>query len=168
MAISQSIVDRFWSKVDRSGGPEACHPWIGRLQDGYGRFDCYSKSFGAHRMAFEFANGPIPLGLLVCHTCDYPACCNARHLLVGTDSDNVADRDRKGRRRCLSGDQHPSRLHPETRPRGENHKRAKLTNVQVLAIRADTRQQRVIAKEYGVSKIVVWLILHRRTWKHLP
>ena len=45
---------------------------------------------------------------------------------------------------------------------------AKLTDAQVLAIRADRRSSRIIAAEYGVSQVSVVFIKNRKTWKHLP
>ena len=48
-------------------------------------------------MAWEDANGLIPAGLSVCHTCDTPSCGNPEHLFVGTHQENVADMMGKGR-----------------------------------------------------------------------
>lgn len=90
-----SLVERFWAKVDQSGGAEACWPWMGgRHKFGYGNVE---HDVRAHRLAWELANGPIPAGLHVLHRCDNPPCCNARHLFIGTDADNVADMRAKGR-----------------------------------------------------------------------
>lgn len=31
------LAERFWPKVDKSGGPDACWPWLGGINgDGYG------------------------------------------------------------------------------------------------------------------------------------
>lgn len=86
---------RFWEKVDKSGGPDACWPWLGaQTPKGYGMFD----HRGAHRTAWKIANGPIPDGKLVRHlVCDNPPCCNPRHLALGTDADNAADKVAHGR-----------------------------------------------------------------------
>ena len=57
------------------------------------------KMAGAHRVAWMLANGPVPEGMCVCHSCDVPRCVNPAHLWLGTVADNNADRDRKGRGR---------------------------------------------------------------------
>lgn len=93
---------RFSSKVDRSGGPAACWPWKGawRTEKGYGRIlkdRRKGRALRAHRVAWELAHGPIPLGLCVCHACDNPPCCNPAHLFLGTMLDNNRDRDAKDR-----------------------------------------------------------------------
>lgn len=132
--------ERFWSKVDRSAGAGACWPWLGgRDKDGYGRFSHGRRTARAHRFAYELAHGPIPSGpngrpLCVLHECDNPPCCNDSHLKLGTNAENVADRDAKGRQargdrhwsrvrpeRLARGDRHGARTKPESRTRGEQH-----------------------------------------------
>lgn len=48
-------------------------------------------------MAYESSTGDVPAGLLVCHHCDNPPCCNPAHLFLGTYQDNVDDMMSKGR-----------------------------------------------------------------------
>lgn len=86
----------FWSRVDRSGGPNACWPVRGAGND-YGRVLVGGRRVGAHRYAWEQERGPIPDGMVVMHGCDNPPCVNVAHLSLGTQVENIADRVRKGR-----------------------------------------------------------------------
>lgn len=80
---------------DRDSG---CIEWTGRtLPRGYGAVYVDGKQVLTHRLAWTLANGPIPDGLHVLHHCDNPPCCNVEHLFLGTNADNAADRDAKGR-----------------------------------------------------------------------
>lgn len=120
--ITPEIEARFWSRVDRSGGPDACWLWQRVFDDhGYGFFSSNAKTERSRRVAYEIAVGVIPDGLCVLHRCDNPPCCNPSHLFIGTIADNNADRDRKGRQRSMRGDGNGARLHPEKMPRGDDH-----------------------------------------------
>jgi hypothetical protein len=94
---------RFEGKVDRSGGPGACHEWQGsRTKRGYGKFANGPHGSGwraAHRAAWEFKHGPIPEGAHVLHHCDNPPCVNPGHLFLGDNEANVADMVQKRRHR---------------------------------------------------------------------
>jgi hypothetical protein len=172
---------RFWAKVDKGGGPDACWLWTGAkhsVQYPYGEIGIKGGGpRGAHRISWEIANGLIPPGGVICHHCDNPACVNPAHLFLGTHADNAWDKVRKGR--APRGDNHPNRLHPERLKWKDTHAyrlnpellARKLTAADALAIRARWAaggvEQKALAAEYGVSTATVNHIIHRRAWKHL-
>ena len=87
------------------------------VSGGYGQLMVYSVSkmpLRAHRVSWELFRGAIPDGLHVLHRCDNPACVNPEHLFLGTATDNMADKYRKGRQ-----------------ARGEGVARPKLTEAKV-------------------------------------
>lgn len=180
-AIKGRRVERFWSYVRKT---DSCWLWTGGLVHGYGHF----QQTRAHRFAYELANGPIPKGLMVCHRCDVRNCVRNdgpnSHLFLGSAFDNMGDAAAKGRmpkgdnhssrlhpERLRRGDEHPARLHPEFLARGEQSGRAKLTVVQVLAIRAryasGERSMSALAGDFGVSSGAIWFITRNLSWRHL-
>ena len=76
-----------------------CMEWGGATNPkGYGQIWVDGRNTLTHRLAWELANGPIPLGLNVLHHCDNPPCCNVEKcLFLGTVGDNNADMMAKGR-----------------------------------------------------------------------
>ena len=151
-------IARFWSKVDMSGGPDACWLWTGsRGTDGYGQFTVGGRTArlrGAHRFSYTLAHGPIPEGHFVCHSCDVRACVNPAHLWAGTRYENIADRDAKGRVR-----------------HGSPHPRAKLTEDDVRAIRYLRETTGLtyaqLAVRYGVDHTSIYAVVKRKKWKHV-
>ena len=145
-----TIAERFWSKVDKTGD---CWLWMAASHtQGYGHFCINRRTMFAHRLAWEFTHGPIPIGACVCHRCDVPACCNPSHLFIGTHLDNMRDMTAKGRA-----------VHQQ----GHEHGRAKLTAAEVLAIRIDPRSQTAISFDYDVSQTTIHRILRGKTWTHI-
>ncbi len=117
------VEQQFIEKVDRSGGPDTCWPWMGdRNRSGYGRIPHCGEKIRAHVYAWERANGrKVPDGLVVRHLCPgggNPWCCNDTHLDIGTHKQNAEDRVDQGR--SLKGEKSPA---------------AKLTDAQVVEIR---------------------------------
>ena len=105
MKIPKSIFNNeivaFLHRVDTSTCPNGCWLWLagkcGPSNNPYGRFQFKKKSVRAHRASYELFIKRIPKGQLVLHSCDVPLCVNPEHLFLGTHSENMRDRDRKGR-----------------------------------------------------------------------
>lgn len=113
---------RFWFYVTTGDG---CWLWTGPKNNmGYGVLGIDRKHVLAHRFSYELHNAPIPPGLECCHRCDVPLCVRPDHLFLGTHTENMADRDAKGRS-CAP--KHPRH--------GESHPRARLTAEQVTEMR---------------------------------
>ena len=152
---------RFWERVDRSGGPDACWPWIPK-SGRYGKFNIAGTAYvSAHRFAYELEKGPIPAGYFVLHACDNTRCVNPAHLRVGTAKENSEDMVKKGRQ--SRGDAHWVRKNPEKFR--ANHPRSKLTPEQVSEIRTSKETQRALAAKFGVCQATIGHILTGRNRK---
>ncbi len=170
-----------WSRVATSD-TDACWPWLGATRKGYGHVRYQGQQWSAHRLAYVLARGPIPTGMLVCHACDNPLCCNPQHLWLGTNRENILDSVTKGRHvqvdlaslsseRRARGMLHGMHTHPESRRRGEHNGSAKLTTDQVIQIREQSARgltQRQLAREYGICQATVRDIVLRKKWQHVP
>ena len=146
----------FESNLDKSGD---CWVWTGRTnQQGYGRYTYRrEKSVAAHRFAWEQVHGPIPKGMVVCHKCDNPPCCNPDHLFIGTPADNVRDCIAKGRKAITRGEAHPA---------------AKVTESDVIESRRKYSVEGVtcqkLGESYGLKAGSIYSIVSRENWRHIP
>jgi hypothetical protein len=151
-----TLAQRLDHRTDKSGGPDACWPWIGaNIAARYGVIHWEGKRQLAHRLTWRETRGPIPPGLHILHKCDNPPCCNPSHLFLGTSADNHRDMVSKGRAWTAG-------------LRGEAHGCAKLTEAKVREIRAAKGSQEAIAAQFGVCRATVSHIRNRRLWKHVP
>lgn len=144
-------IQRFNSKVKVM--PNGCWEWQGSFSKDYGQMKAAGKMRKAHRIAYELHVGDISDGMCVCHTCDNPHCVNPAHLFVGTNADNLADRDSKGRQ-----------------IRGESSHLSKLEESDVREIRELRKGGlgiKEIAEMYNIKHPNVSAICLRRTWKHI-
>jgi hypothetical protein len=102
----------------------------------------------AHRATYKLFNGE-PKGLVL-HRCGNRKCCNPDHLYDGTWEDNRRDSERHG-----------------TAPVGSRHGGSKLTESDVMEIRAALRRgelQKDVAARYGISRAYVSQINTGTTW----
>lgn len=128
---------------------------------GYGRFCTWdkekrkSKVLRAHRVLWERANGPIPEGMIICHSCDNPSCVNLDHLFVGTPADNARDRDEKGR-----GGKHHGLLNGRAAI-------SELTAVRIKMVGGLLSSQK-LADCLGLTKAQICNIRRGDSWGHVP
>jgi len=122
-----------------------CIEWTGSFgTHGYGVLGGHRGEL-AHRKAWSEANGPIPKGMCICHTCDNRACVNPDHLFLGTIADNNRDMRNKGR--GGSGPPFPSGAgHPNSR-----HSDFLVNEVRMAASSGLYRTYREVARLYDVS-----------------
>lgn len=168
--FSARMLKLFWSHVDVRGGKE-CWMWMAhKLPSGYGQFNSrlHHQKWLAHRLSWTLANGPIPVGLLVLHSCDNPSCCNPAHLSVGTQLQNLADCVRKGR--MHSGDAHFLRQHPEQVRRGSQCPNTKISDSQIPLVHkmvSEGRSRAQVALTFGVGKAQISRIVSGTRRAHL-
>lgn len=82
-----------------------CWEWTGSTtgNNHYGNMRIPNKGLAyVHRLSYVMHKGKIPDGYKVLHKCDNSICCNPDHLFLGTQLDNIKDRDQKGRQRNRS------------------------------------------------------------------
>lgn len=140
---------KFVSPEPNSG----CWLWMG-AENGkkYGVFWFEQKLSLAHRTSYSMFCEKIDDGICVLHKCDNGLCVNPDHLFLGTLKDNSIDMVRKGRN-----------FSPQNS--GEKNGNSSLTEKDAAKIAMDTRPQRAIAKDFGVSQFCVWSIKSGRTWR---
>lgn len=150
---------RFWSHVRRSDG---CWEWVGaRNWAGYGVIRVAGRQTRAHRIAYQLVIGPIPSGMNVLHSCDNPPCVRPEHLRVGTQRDNLADAQERGRKFT------PFRGRNQ---RGSANQGARLTEADIPVIRARlaaSERHHEIAADYGVNRATISQVARGFSWGHV-
>jgi hypothetical protein len=156
--IKESLLERLMKYTEISVDPNDCWIWTGTKDSGgYGRIKVSTgKSDSAHRVSYQIHNNKlIPIDMHCCHSCDRPDCINPSHLWIGTRSDNMQDKIKKGR--CYDY-------------KGRNNPRVKLTEKNVIDIKkrlslGDNHTN--IAKNFNVSKSHITNINIGNSWKHV-
>lgn len=144
----------FWSKIV-VGQANECWPFVGcKTDDGYGSVSFEGKAELSHRVAYSLGNN-VPFeslrGTNILHTCDNPPCCNPKHLVRGTQQENIIDMVTKHRN--LDGEKHQfSRL-----------KEADIPIIFALKDKGYSHQK--IDDDFNIDKSVVTRILGGNAWQ---
>jgi hypothetical protein len=149
--LRPDLIDVFWSKIDKSGGQDACWPWSAAIfPNGYGQFTWYHQSIptvkhywrcATHVLAYYLTTNILaPDGYELDHLCRNKFCCNPVHLEVVTSRVNAL--------------------------RGND---SSLTSSQVLITHILHHEQgwtqQAIADVLGINRANVQCILSGRSWK---
>lgn len=166
---------RWWRQGDPTARKivhGACREFVEKVAIPYGGSDCliwpFAKRHGyaainkrhygsavVSRIVCEAVHGPPPTDLhQAAHGCGNgdKGCVNPRHLRWATQVENEIDKLAHG-----------------TWRRGQDHASAKLTDADVVNIRAQsaTHMHTELARMYGVNPSTIRQIVSRRNWRHL-
>ena len=158
--ITQKDLDRFWSKVDIRE-QDQCWDWqLTPTKHGYGLFAAGGTLHRCTRFVWIHSGGlyskEITGNLRITTSCGNKMCCNPKHMKLNSQQE-VWDRIREA----------------GTMTVGSKHKMSKLTEADVLNIRARYVKRSVanglgnIGKDYGVTPGCVRDIIIRKTWRHV-
>lgn len=119
-------------------------------KDGYPRAVRNGKKQHLSRYIYSISNNNINIdGMQIRHTCDQPRCINPNHLVIGTNDDNVCDRQDRNRQ-----------------AKGENNGWSKLTNDQAKDIKYNHADKSTseLASMYGVGYDCIRQIRIGKNW----
>jgi len=151
-----------------------CWEWDYSNSKGYGQIRVMagkgSVLVQTHRVSKMVSENRIIISdECVCHSCDNPKCNNPEHLFTGSQIDNIADMNTKGRQGGTFKKGHINKY--EAQVRGEKTPISKLEEDDIKEIFRLKREEGLgykrIAKIYGLSPETIRAVLKRRTWKHV-
>lgn len=106
---TRPLEERFWEKVAKRSEDECWNLNAGLNTDGYGAFQLYIdggiRTRTAHKVAYWLTTGiwskvglkNNPDTIVLRHSCNNRKCCNPKHILVGTQLNNIQDMNTQGR-----------------------------------------------------------------------
>ena len=93
---NSTTLTTFFSKIEKKDS--GCWEWTGtKNHQGYGVYSVKRRTHLAHRLTLTLSLGKPLNDLQANHHCDNKLCVNPNHLYVGTQQDNIRDRDNRGR-----------------------------------------------------------------------
>ena len=126
-----------------------CLEWFKTTRQGYGRVYMGGRLHSAHVLAWTSVNGEVPAGKQINHKCHNRACIDVRHLYVGDQVQNMLDMKLAGRSSIA---------------RGEQSGNSKLTDGEVIGIRASMQKPAALAREYRVCESTIRAIKGGLVW----
>lgn len=137
-----------FTKLDMSGGPNACWPFTGALNNkGRPYYTVNQQKYLAYRLTYELLHGMGSLdGFIARHTCDNETCCNPRHIVKGDHQDNMNDMKERERH-------------------GLPHHTVRA--IRKLAARENGPTHAEIAELYGIGRSTVTEIVNRVQYSHV-
>lgn len=142
-----------WAEQASLYDGDDCLLWPFSTTRGYGTVWNGVRTMPAHRYVCSLAHGSPPAASDCAHSCGNRLCCNPKHLRWATRAENEADKIKHGKDN-----------------RGQRHGLSKLTNEQVLAIKAKRRagmKRKDLALEYNLKPATIYDITSGRRWQHL-
>lgn len=159
--------------VESSKGnlPKVLKPWINN--QGYPIITVFAEGKPSRkqisRLVCEAFHGPAPSPEhQAAHGDGNPANNRPGNLRWATRAENMADCLIHGTR--AEGARHGRTTKPERTPRGSRHGHAKITEADVLAIRAAPKTNGSgvrLARQFGVSPAAICVIRSRKNWRHV-
>ena len=155
MIFDDKFKKRFFEKVQKT---RECWNWTASTKNGYGNIGISVNKkktiLYTHRVSYQIFKGKIGEGLVVMHSCDNKLCVNPKHLLLGTQGENLKDMVAKGRS-----------------AKGEFHSQSKYTKKQILSIRElykkGNHTQEKLAEIFGTTAKYISSIINYKRWKHI-
>lgn len=134
------------------GPPDECWRWNGCTdKDGYPLVMFRGKSYRANRVALILAGRAASDDQMACHTCGNAWCVNPSHIYAGTAKENARDKIAHGTHRA-----------------GRQCSAAKLTEADVIEIRASSGTNAALSERFNISPSNISMIRRRKTWRHVP
>lgn len=154
MSKANTVSGAFFSSFEPEPN-SGCWLWTGPDNGkGYGRIcamrETGKQSIYAHHASWLLHRGEIPPGKVIRHKCDVTCCVNPDHLEIGTQGENVQDRQKRMRQAW-----------------GVRHADARLTPEAIAHIRRKEMKQAAYAALYGVCDSHISRIQAGRKWRHL-
>lgn len=93
----KTLAERFWDKVNKGNSDDvnACWLWTAYTYNGWGYIGLGRSPHLVHRVSWELANGPVPEGFNVLHSCTTRNCVRPEHLYLDKKEEKVIKRPNK-------------------------------------------------------------------------